>query len=212
MPTDSAAWMVQIGDAGVPGETYGPWDEAAWVLGRLEHALSRRGSAAPPSGRRTAAETSAAQPDLPPASDPAPLPDWNDVCLALEVADSVTRSMRRKRTIEITTGDRSEESVFKGYMAAAGCLILLAVLAGFLGLAIVEGFRLPLRESIPQPLRTAPAPGAAAESPQGDWPLWVRFWPVYPLVVFLLLQLLLRIARKASTTTGSAAPPSAPHP
>ncbi|MGE0760298.1 MAG: hypothetical protein AB7O38_25010, partial [Pirellulaceae bacterium] len=47
---------------------------------------------------------------------------WNDACVSLETADGVERSLRRKRAIDLHVADRSEESVFKGYMAAGGCL------------------------------------------------------------------------------------------
>ncbi len=56
--------------------------------------------------------------------------------------------------------------------------------------AIFEGFRLPLLD---------PAPEHEPER----WPLLVRLWPVYPLLAFLALQLLLTVARKSRPSGGT---------
>lgn len=114
------------------------------------------------------------------------VPSWSEACLDLEAAESVGKSLRRKRAVDLHTAEASEDQTFKGFMAAAGCLILTIVLLGFLVLAVFEGFRMPLQDATP------------AASPDGasKWPLAVRLWPVYPLVAFLLMQFLLLLAKR----------------
>lgn len=116
-------------------------------------------------------------------------PLWNDVCLDLEIAEAVDKSWRRKRAVDLNTGERSEEKTFKGFMAAGGCLILLIVLLAFLVGAVWDGIRSPFRE---MPVATAGQPPRDAPP---RWPLWARLWPVYPLAGFLALQLLLNLTR-----------------
>lgn len=131
------------------------------------------------------------------------LPSWAEACLDLEAIDSVEKSLRRKRAIDLHTGEVSEDQTFKGFMAAAGCLILMVILLAFVFLAVFEGFRSPLRETF------TPSSPHAANVPK--WPLWVRLWPVYPLLGFLVLQFLLLLAKRASrddSRSGSTKPGS----
>lgn len=118
------------------------------------------------------------------------VPSWSDACLDLEITESVEKSLRRKRAIDLYTAERSEEKTFKGFMAAAGCLILVVILLAFLGFALWDGIRAPFREGIVSPQNLD-----ARSSRDSGWPLWVRLWPVYPLVAFLILQILLFITR-----------------
>lgn len=115
--------------------------------------------------------------------------DWNSACLDLEIADTVAKSLRKKRSIDLFTAGRTEERTFKGFMAAAGCLILVAILFVFLALALWDGFRSPFREAVSV---SSSAEGAASRD---EWPLWFRLWPVYPLFAFLVLQFLVYVAR-----------------
>lgn len=112
---------------------------------------------------------------------------WFDACRDLELADHVAASLRRKRTIEIRRDGNPEENAFKGIMSAGGCLILLICLLVILGLAVVEGFRMPLLTS------PAEVVGNSQETPR--WHILLRLWPVYPLLAFLALQALLVVAK-----------------
>jgi hypothetical protein len=113
---------------------------------------------------------------------------WFDACRDLEIADHVAASLRRKRTIEIRRDGNPEENAFKGIMSAGGCLILLICLLVMLGLAVLEGLRMPLLAN----------PDEVLEMRDLDKPRWnilLRLWPVYPLLAFLALQALLMVAK-----------------
>jgi hypothetical protein len=162
LPARSDCWVFQCDDpSGSFHETSEPWDEPKHFIEWLQRALEGD--------------------DV--------RPNWPDACLGLEIVDSVRRSLRRKRAIDVTVGERSEEQTFKGYMSAMGCLLLVTLMAGVLVLAVIEGFRLPLRDTA--------LPSESGELQPPAWPIWARLWPVYPLVIFLLLQLLLRLTRPA---------------
>ncbi len=117
---------------------------------------------------------------------------WAEACRDLDLADQVETSLRRKRTIELHRDENPEEHAFKGVMAAGSCLLLVIALLGLLVFAVVEGFRMPL---IDDPSAIAP-PDDADQLPR--WHLLVRLWPVYPLLAFLALQLLLFVAKRES--------------
>lgn len=129
-----------------------------------------------------------------------PVPVWEEACRDQELAETLVRSLRRGRTIPIYRDEYTEENSFKGAMALGGCLLILLTLFGLLGLAIVEGFLAPYRDevatddSLPPPLTVS------------GLHRWLRWWPVVPLAIFLLLQFLLFVARGASK---SAKPESA---
>ena len=59
---------------------------------------------------------------------PSPHPDLNDGIRAMELSESVVRSLRRGRTIDMHYESISEESTFKSIMTSTGCLILLGSL------------------------------------------------------------------------------------
>jgi predicted dehydrogenase len=95
---------------------------------------------------------------------PPPL-EWNDAARAVELAETIDRSLKRGRVIELNLEERSEESEFKGAMASLGCGLLL------LGLFILV-------------LSTAAGNLGAR---------WADYWPLALLLVlglFLLLQCL----------------------
>ncbi len=54
---------------------------------------------------------------------------WSDACHATHAAESIGRSLKRGRVIDLNYDDYSEEGTFKGLMAAGGCLVLFAALA-----------------------------------------------------------------------------------
>lgn len=97
-------------------------------------------------------------------------------CRSLEALAAVEKSLQRGRTIEVAQSEQSEEHNFKGVMASAGCLLLFLILFAVFVVALVEGLRLPLRES----------------------PIW-RLWPlglILPLALFLGMQFLQTVIRK----------------
>lgn len=92
---------------------------------------------------------------------------WKDRARALEVADAVAPSLRRRRAIDFHSEDHTEQQTFKGMMAAGGCLMLFLALAALFLMTTLEGL-LP------------------------DWSIF-RFWPILLLallVCFLSFQLL----------------------
>ena len=96
---------------------------------------------------------------------------WAYACRALEVADTMERSARRGRTLELSDEEQSESSTFKSFMAAGGCLALTATVTLGLFLIAVDRFQ----------NRT----GTFAVT--GQWP-WLILLVV--LVVFLAMQVL----------------------
>ncbi len=138
-------------------------------------------------------------------------PSWSDACLDLEIAEAAEKSLRRKRAIDLHTTERSEEKTFKGVMAAAGCLVLLAILLAFFGLALWDGFRSPFRDASKFGATAMERPAGMPPETHHGWPLWARLWPVYPVLAFLLLQLLLLITRRSNdesaSTTGKSLDP-----
>ncbi|MBC8351799.1 MAG: hypothetical protein H8E66_07405 [Planctomycetes bacterium] len=117
-------------------------------------------------------------------------PDWEAVCHDLDAMEQIERSLRRKRTIEFRRDAQNEEGAFKGIMSAGGCVVLMLALLLLMAFAIVEGFRMPMIDA-----------GAVQESGEevSRMHVLLRLWPVYPLAAFLLLQLLVFIAKKPKT-------------
>ncbi|MBP87959.1 MAG: hypothetical protein CMJ64_14750 [Planctomycetaceae bacterium] len=119
--------------------------------------------------------------------------DWEGICHDLEVVEQTERSLKRKRTIELRRDSQTEEGTFKGLMSAGSCLMLLLVLFGFFVFAVVEGFRMPVIDYDALREQSQPAPRAN---------LFLRLWPVYPLAAFLLMQLLLFVAKQPKKQNG----------
>lgn len=97
-------------------------------------------------------------------------------CRSLETLAAVEKSLQRGRTIEVAQSEQGEEHNFKGVMASAGCLLLFLILFAVFVVVLVEGLRLPLRESV----------------------IW-RLWPlalIVPLAIFLGLQFLQTVIQK----------------
>jgi predicted dehydrogenase len=142
MPNDGRPWSLTI-----PGETtprnFSDWNSARVALDQFE--------------RATHGET--AEPDL------------LDAARATELTETIARSLRRRRTIDLHFEEHSEQNTFKGKMAAGGCLLLM------LGLGLVM---------------------VAAIAEQANVPL-VGLWPKLLAVVFglfLAMQLLLLVFRR----------------
>ena len=75
--------------------------------------------------------------------DPQSTVDWDEACRATELAETVVRSLRRGRTIELHHEPHTEKDTFKGLMAAGGCFALLGTLGVFVLLGILEALDLP---------------------------------------------------------------------
>jgi hypothetical protein len=141
MPTDGLPWSMTL--SGSPTREFTDWNPAAITLQRFIDAIG-------------GASTS---------------PDLIDAAHAVELAETIDRSLVRRRTIDLHFEDHTEENTFKGMMAAGGCLLLMLGLGLVLFVAIFEKANLP---------------GA-------------RFWPWLLAAVFglfSLLQLLLFVFRK----------------
>jgi len=126
--------------------------------------------------------------------------DWTGACRDLDLGDQVAASVRRKRTIELRRDDKPEEHAFKGIMAAGGCLLLAVALFALLLFATLDGVRMAMFDD-----------GDAGEEPAAaPVSLLIRLWPVYPLVAFLVLQLLVFVAKRPSLTQKPDPPPEKP--
>ena len=119
-----------------------------------------------------------------------PRPTWLDACRDVEIAETAERSAVRGRTIELYQEEHSEQETFKGVMSVGGCLVLALTLVGLLAAFAVGGVQMLLRD-----------PSVKVEST--PWPLWLRLWPVYPILCFLLLQFLQLVFRPAKRSSGA---------
>jgi predicted dehydrogenase len=137
-------WTISISADG-PAETrhFAPWNPAAASLDELARALT---------------------------GEP-PVPDWVDAARSVELAETIDRSLRKGRTIELYFEEYTEESTFKGTMASIGCGLLL------LGMFVM---------------------GAVAIAEQIGVP-YTRLWPYVlagVLGIFLFMQLLMLVFRR----------------
>jgi predicted dehydrogenase len=106
-----------------------------------------------------------------------PALDWTAAARAVELAETIDRSLAKGRTIELHNEEFTDIGTFKGTMTSLGCGLLLAGLCLVLGLGIVE--------AVARKLGFAGVADA------------LRFWPYWLagfLVAFLLLQLVLKLA------------------
>lgn len=111
---------------------------------------------------------------------------WQQACRELEAAETALVSWKRKRTLEVYGDPPTEEDSFKGVMAIGSCAILLLVLLAFFVFALFEGVRMSVVD--------------VDEAEQANrWPLYLRLWPVYPLLLFLGLQSLLMVAKRSKS-------------
>ena len=104
-----------------------------------------------------------------------PVPDWVDAARSVELAETIDRSLRKGRTIELYFEEYTEESTFKGTMASIGCGLLL------LGMFVM---------------------GAVAIAEQIGVP-YTRLWPYVlagVLGIFLVLQLLMLVFRRGDAS------------
>ena len=118
---------------------------------------------------------------------------WVQFASIREAAELISISLRKGRRIEIFDGNPTEADSFKGVMSTAGCFILLFVLSMITLFAAFDISQ--ISETRDQHL-TALETNASAEGQVA--PLWIRLWPVYPLVLFIGFQFLRYIIRTDS--------------
>ncbi|MGD9722329.1 MAG: Gfo/Idh/MocA family protein [Pirellulales bacterium] len=161
---EGGAWSMEVThEGGAQTQRYEDWDPAAAALAQLERALA--GAAAEP--------------------------DWVDAARAVELAETIDRSLRKSRTIELYYEDYTEAGTFKGTMTSVGCGLLL------FGLLIMGLVAIGDHLGVP----------------------YLSWWPYMlagGLGVFLLLQLLMLVFQgddaRLSKTSAAAheLPPSSP--
>ena len=93
--------------------------------------------------------------------------------VTLELREAVLKSLRRRRTVDVHFDSGSEKGVFKSQMTAMGCGVLIFMMLGMVAYLIVAQL-VPLPDTVLHILRI----------------LWIT-----PLVLFLLAQALLPLAR-----------------
>ncbi len=101
--------------------------------------------------------------------------DWMEAfSVTLELSEAVTKSLRRRRTVDVHFDSGSEKGVFKSQMTAMGCGVLTFMMLGMVAYLIVAQLA-PLPDTFLHILRI----------------LWIT-----PLVLFLMAQVLLPLARE----------------
>ncbi len=93
--------------------------------------------------------------------------------VTLELAEAVSKSLRRRRTVDVHFDSGSEKGVFKSQMTAMGCGVLTFMMLGMVAYLIVAQL-VPLPDTVLHILRI----------------LWIT-----PLALFLIAQVLLPLAR-----------------
>ena len=111
-----------------------------------------------------------------------PTVDWNEASRAVELAESIDRSLVRGRAIDLHNENFTDIGTFKGTMTSLGCGLLLTGLGVMFCIGIVEAVarKVGLKQ-VADALRF--------------WPYWL----VGFLVAFLLLQLVLKVAAPADS-------------
>lgn len=122
-------------------------DAGSWIWSgppRESIAFDAGATMLPVIDRALAARTTPAPDMMPTAADlvPNPLPlaaDWSDAARAIELAETVPRSLSRGRTIDLHREEFSELGTFRGTMASVGCGLVLAALGVLVGATLVGG-------------------------------------------------------------------------
>ena len=124
-----------------------------------------------------------------------PRVDWCEAARAVELTEAIDRSLARGRTIELHNEEFTDIGTFKGTMTSLGCGLLLGGLGLMFGIGIVEIVARKLGlVKFADSLRL--------------WPYWL----VGFLVIFLLLQFILKLAASADpakSQSGASPPDSA---
>lgn len=117
MPPEDRAWTVSGIDPSSL-EQWASWNRAECILNQFVGQL-----------RQQPAESAGA--------------DLLDAARAMELTETIGRSLRRRRTIDLHFEEHSEENTFKSTMAAGGCLLLMLGLVALPILAIMAKAGLP---------------------------------------------------------------------
>ncbi|MEQ9408588.1 MAG: hypothetical protein RIK87_12710 [Fuerstiella sp.] len=99
----------------------------------------------------------------------------------LELLEGLDKSFRRRRTVDIYFDSVSERAVFKTQMTAIGCGVLTWMIFGMIGYLVMA--------------QVLELPAIVLNIARGLW--------IAPLVIFLLAQLLLPLARERTPTHAS---------
>jgi len=114
-------WRLALLTDGSPqNHTFDGWVAAEVALDQLVDAISGR----------------AGSPDW-------PSPNWIDASRAIELAETIDRSLKKSRTVELYYEDYTEDATFKGTMTSLGCglLILTVFLLALVGIG--EQMKIP---------------------------------------------------------------------
>ena len=151
MHADRTPWTRAVTRAESPESTtaYDAWDPAAAALERLEAAVAVRPTDS----------------------------EWTDAARSVELMETIDRSLKRGRTIDLHNEDYSEAGTFKGLMASLGCGLLIVGLLLIMGIALAEDAARALKVRIPL---------------IDKWPYLL----VGLLAVFLMLQFLSLVMKK----------------
>ncbi len=150
---EGAPWTLACAAGGEPEtQSFEGWDAAETSLDELVAGMSQR----------------------------TPQPDWVDASRSVELAETIDRSLKKSRTVELYYEDYTEDATFKGTMTSLGCglLVLSVFLVALVGIA--EQMKIPY---------------------VGYW----RYLLVGLLVVFLLMQLVMFTSGKGKADRESAA-------
>ena len=109
----------------------------------------------------------------------------------MDTAETIPVSIRRKRNIPIHGELPTEHDTFRGVMSMVGCFTLLLILGIIFIFVLVDVYYLPTYRQEASDLMT----DQSHMTPANRTPFFLRIWPVYPLVVLLLMQFLRRCIR-----------------
>ncbi|MFM7250835.1 MAG: hypothetical protein ACKO5R_13120 [Planctomycetaceae bacterium] len=123
---------------------------------------------------------------VPPSADPPPA-SWDDSARAIELAETIPRSLARGRAIDLHQEEFTELGTFKGTMASLGCGIVLAALVIGVLAALVGGIA---RET--------------------GWEFGERIAGLWPLVVLGAMALFLLLQFLPALVAPAARPPAGP--
>lgn len=119
-------------------------------------------------------------------------PTWLEYAKARETAEMIPLSLKKGRQIELFDTHPTESDAFKGVMSGAGCFLLLLTLSAIALFATFDTMRLSdLRDHHQTAQSTVTGDFKVRNS------IWIRLWPVYPLLLFLGFQFLRGIIKKA---------------